>query len=35
MAEARRIAKRNLEREVRVWKESGFSKKWRSTTGLS
>jgi CHAD domain-containing protein len=35
MAEARRIAKGNLEREVRIWKESGFSKKWRSNLGLS
>jgi hypothetical protein len=34
MAEARRLAKSNLEREVRLWKGSGFSKKWRSTLGL-
>jgi CHAD domain-containing protein len=35
MAEARRAAKGNLEREVRIWKGSGFSKKWRSSLGLN
>ena len=35
MAEARRSAKANLEREVRLWKESSFSKKWRSALGLN
>jgi CHAD domain-containing protein len=35
MAEARRQAKGNLEREVRLWKGSGFSKKWRSALGLN
>jgi CHAD domain-containing protein len=35
MAEARRIARRDLEREVRIWKGSGFSKKWRGTLGLN
>jgi CHAD domain-containing protein len=34
IAEARRLAKANLEREVRNWKETGFSKKWRSGLGL-
>ncbi len=34
VAEARRLAKSNLEREVRRWKGSGFSRKWRSTLGL-
>jgi hypothetical protein len=35
MAETRRLAKRNLEREVRLWKGSGFSKKWRRSLGLN
>jgi len=35
LAEARRQAKRNLEREVRRWKGSSFFKKWRSTLGLN
>lgn len=35
LEEARRAAQGKLEREVQVWKESSFSKKWRSTLGLS
>jgi CHAD domain-containing protein len=35
MAEARRLAKADLEREVQLWKGSSFSKKWRSTLGLN
>ena len=35
LAESRRAARRELEREVRIWKESGFSKRWRSTLGLN
>jgi CHAD domain-containing protein len=35
MAGMRRLAKRNLEAEVRRWKGSGFSKKWRSALGLN
>ena len=35
MAEARRQARRNLVNEVQLWKARGFSKKWRTTLGLS
>ena len=35
MAESRRLARRNLEREVRLWKGTSFSKKWRRLLGLS
>lgn len=34
MAETRRAARRELEREVRTWKGRGFSKSWRITLGL-
>ena len=32
--ETRRKAGNELEREIRVWKSRGFSKKWRSRLGL-
>ncbi|HLI86994.1 MAG TPA: CHAD domain-containing protein [Bryobacteraceae bacterium] len=35
MADARRQARRNLLREVRLWKGRGFSKKWRTALGLN
>jgi len=35
LAETRRARRRELAREVRVWKARGFSKKWRTTLGLS
>ena len=35
MAEMRRLTRRNLEREARAWKGSGFSKRWRSALGLN
>jgi CHAD domain-containing protein len=35
MAETRRTARRELEREVHTWKGRGFSKKWRTTLGLN
>jgi len=35
LADARRIAKLNLERQVRLWKEDSFSRKWKSTLGLN
>ena len=34
MAETRRAARRELEREVHSWKGRGFSKSWRITLGL-
>ena len=35
LSESRRTARRELEREVRTWKERGFAKKWRTTLGLN
>jgi CHAD domain-containing protein len=35
LTESRRAARRELEREVRTWKERGFAKKWRTTLGLN
>jgi len=35
LAETRRAARRELEREVRAWKGRGFSKRWRTTLGLN
>lgn len=35
MAQSRRAARRELESEVRTWKERGFSKRWRTTLGLN
>jgi CHAD domain-containing protein len=35
LAESQRAARRELEHEVRTWKERGFAKKWRDTLGLN
>jgi CHAD domain-containing protein len=35
LAQSRRTARRELESEVRTWKERGFSKRWRTTLGLN
>jgi len=35
LAESQRAARRELEGEVRSWKERGFAKKWRTTLGLN
>ena len=35
LAESQRAARRELEREVRTWKERGFAKTWRTTLGLN
>ena len=35
LAQSRRAARRELESEVRSWKERGLSKRWRTTLGLN